>query len=112
MPKTITKDQHTNPVCVLKRFADKQVNIFYDRTKKQNSTGICLGTAGGGKNYHSLEEWFRDNPDDYKRAVIKEIKKQGGSEEDIALVSDELVKNNLMDGKYRSPGDVAWAILQ
>ena len=47
---------------------------------------------------------------DFIESLRKEIINQGGSLFEISLITNELVKNAINQG--RSPKDVAWAILQ
>lgn len=51
-----------------------------------------------------------DRPDIYELEIRKEMEKLGASEDDFALISQDLVWNNFK--KHRMPSDVAWAIMQ
>ena len=46
----------------------------------------------------------------FEEEIKSEILKQGGTEEDIKLISAELITNAIKND--RTPEDVAWAILQ
>lgn len=46
--------------------------------------------------------------DSYRTALISELKKQGATDLDVILVSDEVIINSINAG--RNPKAVAWAI--
>ena len=49
-------------------------------------------------------------PEEYKAAVISKMKYYGATEKDIALVTDEMIKNKM---QLRVDPDVlAWALMQ
>lgn len=47
---------------------------------------------------------------DYYDSLVEQLRKQGATEEDINLISDEMIKNAIKNN--RKPEDLAWAILQ
>lgn len=51
-----------------------------------------------------------DRQDIYEIEIRRELKKLGADENDLSLVTSELVLNNF--SKRRLPSDVAWAIMQ
>lgn len=53
---------------------------------------------------------FYDRPDIYKAAIISEMKKLGATDKEIELLSDEVLRNGILN--QRDPEVVAWAILQ
>lgn len=46
----------------------------------------------------------------YRDAVIFEMKRMGATQQEIALLRDEIIINSIT--RERKPEDVAWAILQ
>ena len=47
---------------------------------------------------------------DYYDSLVEQLRKQGATEEDINLISDEMIENAIKNN--RKPEDLAWAILQ
>lgn len=45
----------------------------------------------------------------YKAEIITEMRKMEATDEEIALLSDEMIINAIRNG--RKPADVAWAVL-
>lgn len=48
--------------------------------------------------------------EEYRKALIEELKKRGATPAELNLVSDEIITNAL--NQHRSVESVAWAILQ
>lgn len=46
----------------------------------------------------------------YKEELVEELKKQGATEKEIGLISDELIINAI--NNKNSASNVAWALLQ
>lgn len=51
-----------------------------------------------------------DRPDIYELSVREELRELGATQNEYALLSQELIWNNFV--KRRLPQDVAWAIMQ
>ena len=48
--------------------------------------------------------------EEFKKELVKEMKKLGADENDLSLISNTLIENSILND--RSPEDVAWAIMQ
>lgn len=103
---TICVDTRPQPLC---RGCQYRWHINNDETGKQ--TQLTGWESSIEKSAMAAVKCFHDFIiEPYKACLLEELEKLGATENDCALVSDELVNNAVQNG--REARDIAWAIVQ